>query len=123
MKKLSFFIAGLFLFLFSLGSMAQTLTGASYFEGSWNVNVQSPIGAMDMLIDFELDGDNVVAKINDSNGDELYKVTETTITETQAIIKFIGSQGAVSLVLKSKDENNVSGSVMGAYSALGKRVE
>ncbi len=124
MKKANFLITGLFIFLFSVGLFAQTPTGTDYYEGSWNVKVESPMGLMEMVVDIALDGDEVITTINDANGDLLYPVTGTVIEGDQATIKFIGSQGDnVALDLKSKDENTVSGSVMGMYGASGSRVK
>ena len=124
MKKVNFLITGLFLFLFSVGSFAQTPTGTDYYEGSWNVKVESPMGLMEMVIDFELKGDEVITTINDLNGDLLYPVTGTVIEGDKATIKLIGSQGDnVAMDLKSNDKNTISGSVMGMYGAQGKRIE
>jgi hypothetical protein len=124
MKKLSTIIVGMFLFLFSIGLQAQTKTGFEFFKGKWNVVVNAPNGDSKIVVCFEQKDDKVVGKITDAEGKELYKITNTEIKDKQATVTFIGSQGSdVPLELNQKDDNHVTGSIMGMFDANGERIQ
>lgn len=54
----------------------------------------------------------------------MYKVVSTTVSEKQAIIRFICSQGEVAMVLNKKDEETVTGDIMdGMVTASGERMK
>ena len=54
----------------------------------------------------------------------MYKVVSTTVSEKQATIRFIGSQGEVNMVLNKKDEETVTGDIMdGMVAASGERIK
>jgi len=77
-----------------------------------------------MVVGFEKNDENVISTIRDSDGKEMYKVESTTVGEKQAIVKFIGSQGEVSMVLNRKDDNAVTGDIMdGMVPVSGERVK
>jgi hypothetical protein len=124
MKKLSILIIGMFLCIFTSSLNAQSKTGFEYFKGKWDVTVDAPNGAAKMVVEFTKTGDSVTATLKGSDGKELYKVNRTEIKDERAVIYFTGSQGnEVDLALSKKDDNNVSGSVMGMFGASGERVK
>jgi hypothetical protein len=123
MKKSGFLVAGLFLFIFSMGLNAQTKTGFDFFAGKWNLTVQgAPQGDVKMVVNFEKINNNFSSSLKDSTGKELYKVSKTEIVKEQAIITFYGSQGDVCLTLRKKDETIIIGDIMGMFDVEGKRV-
>ncbi len=124
MKKLGLLIAGLFLFIFSIGVNAQTKSGYDFFDGKWNIIIRStPQGDVKMVVNFEKINNAVSASIEDSTGKDLYKVTNTEIDKDQAIITFIGSQSNdVPLTLRKKDETSISGDIMGMFEVEGKQI-
>jgi hypothetical protein len=124
MKKLSTIIFGMFLFVFSMGLQAQTKTGFEYFKGKWNVVAKGPNGGIKMIIEFVKTDNKIIGTISDTDGKELYKVTNTEIKVKQATVTFIGSQGSdVPLELNQKDENHVVGSIMDMFGADGERIK
>jgi len=122
MKRSGLLITGLFLFIFAMSVNAQTKTGYDFFAGKWNVIiVGAPQGDVKMVVNFEKINNAVSSSLKDSTGIDLYQVTNTAIDNDQAIITFIGSQGDVPLVLKKKDETNITGDIMGMFEVEGKR--
>ena len=124
MKRLDLLIAGLFLFIFSIGVNAQTKYGYDYFAGAWNIIVRStPQGDVKMVANYEKINNMVSASLKDSTGKDLYKVTNTEINEDKAIITFIGSQSSdVPYTLKKKDETSITGDIMGIFEVEGSRL-
>jgi len=124
MKKGLMIFSALF-FMFSVAASSQTKAGFEYFRGKWNVVASSPYGdVIKMVVGFEKNDENVISTIRDSDGKEMYKVESTTVGEKQAIVKFIGSQGEVSMVLNRKDDNAVTGDIMdGMVPVSGERVK
>lgn len=124
MKRSGLLIAGLLLFIFSIGVNAQTKSGYDFFDGKWNVIVSgSPQGNVNMIVNFTKINDVVSASIIDSAGNDLYKVTKTVIDKDQATITFIGSMSDdVPLTLRKKDETNITGDIMGMFGVEGKRL-
>jgi hypothetical protein len=123
MKKSALFITGILLILFSEVIYAQTLSGFDFFSGKWNVVVTgSPMGDVHMVVNFIKTNDVITATLKDTTGRDLYKVTNTEIKNDQAVIKFIGTMGdEVPFMLRKRDENSVSGDIMG-YESEGKRI-
>ncbi|NSW94525.1 MAG: hypothetical protein HPY62_07440 [Bacteroidales bacterium] len=117
MKKQSLIITGLLLLLATIAN-AQTKTGIQYFEGKWNTVVSSPYGDVKMVICFEKNNDKISSSIKDSEGKDLYKVEKTSVQEKQATITFIGSQGVVDMILTKKDEDNLTGDIMGGIASV-----
>jgi len=123
MKKSGLLIAGIFLFIFSIGMNAQTKTGFDFFDGKWNVIIKSaPQGDVRMVINFEKINEVVSASIKDSTEKELYKVTNTDINQDQDVITFTGSLGDVPLTLRKKDETSLEGDITGMFDIEGKRI-
>ena len=123
MKKSGLLIAGIFLFIFSIGMNAQTKTGFDFFDGKWNVIIKSaPQGDVKMVINFEKINEVVSASIKDSTEKELYKVTNTDINQDQDVITFTGSLGDVPLTLRKKDETSLEGDITGMFDIEGKRI-
>ena len=111
MKKVLVILTGIMI-MFSFSVHAQTKTGFDYFRGKWNIVVSSPVGDVKMIVGFDKVDDKPTATIRDTEGKEMYAVVSTAITEKKAIVKFIGSQGEVAMVLNTKEENTVTGDVM-----------
>jgi len=123
MKKTGLIIMGLFLLCFSLNIQAQTKSGFEFFAGKWNVVVNgAPQGDVNMFINFEMSNDQVKATMKDSTGNTLYTVKYTEINKDQASITFVGSQGDVNLTLTKKDDNSLTGDIMGMFTVEGKRL-
>lgn len=122
MKRMNVILAGIFILLSTVAN-AQTKTGFEYFKGKWSVVASAPTGDVRMIVGFEKSDTKVTATIKNPDGKELYKVLSTTVIEKQATIRFIGSQGEVDMVLKIKDENSLTGDIMGFVSLEGVRLK
>ena len=117
MKKVLVILTGIMI-MFSFSVHAQTKTGFDYFRGKWNIVVSSPVGDVKMIVGFDKVDDKPTATIKDAEGNEMYAVVSTAITEKKAIVKFIGSQGEVAMVLNTKEENTVTGDIMDGMAYL-----
>ncbi len=123
MKKTKLFIAAI-LILFSAMANAQTKTGFDYFKGKWNVLAAGPGGDVKMVVGFEMKNSLLISTIKDAGDNELYKVEKTTIKENEAIITFVGSQGPVAMVLNKRDDDHLTGDIMGGVvSVAGERIK
>jgi len=122
MKRMNVILAGIFILLSTVAN-AQTKTGFEYFKGKWSVVASAPTGDVRMIVGFEKSDTKVTATIKNPDGKELYKVLSTTVSEKQATIRFIGSQGEVDMVLNIKDENSLTGDIMGFVSLEGIRLK
>jgi hypothetical protein len=123
MKRSGLLIAGIILFIFTMGVNAQTKTGYDFFAGKWNIIVKStPQGDVKMVVSFEKINNAVSVSLKDSTGKDLYPVTNTAIDNDQSIITFTGSQGDVPLTLRKKDEASITGDIMGMFDVEGKRI-
>ncbi len=112
MKRLQWVFATVLVFM-SLNTVAQTKTGFDFFKDKWILDADGPTGTVTMVVEFVKNNDVVLASIKDTVGKEMFKVVKTTVKETQAIITFEGSQGKVAMVLDRKDENHLTGDIMG----------
>ncbi len=122
MKRVKWVIATVLIIL-SFNATAQTKKGFDYFNGKWNVVANSPMGEVTMVVEFVKNSDIVTASIKDAKGNEMYKVVKTSVKDTQAIVNFEGSQGEVAMVLDRKDEDHLSGDIMGGISSVyGERI-
>ena len=123
MKKLSVILSVLLFFVVSLSIQAQNNV-KEYFIGKWNVTVNGPNGDVKMVVGIEKKDGNIIGSINDTEGKELYKVINTTISEESATVTFIGTQGSdVPMYLKRKDEDHVTGDIMSMFNATGERIK
>ena len=124
MKKVSFFIAGLFFMLLSLNVNAQTKTGADYFAGKWNVLVKGlPDGGRTMVFVLEKKEATLTGSLQDTTGKEITKLTSVEVAEKKATLHFTTNGYDVKLEMTQKDEDHVTGSLMGMFDGEGKRVK
>jgi hypothetical protein len=123
MKRLSLFFAGLFLLLLSLHVKAQTST-ADYFTGKWNVVVKgTPNGDARMFVVLEKKDTTLTGTIQDSTGTEMSKIDSVTLSDTSATVFFNAQGYDVNLVMNKKDDDHITGNMMGMFDADGERVK
>jgi hypothetical protein len=123
MKRLSLFLAGLFLLLLSLHVKAQTST-ADYFTGKWNVVVKgTPNGDARMFVVLEKKDTTLTGAIQDSTGTEMSKIDSVTLGESSATVFFNAQGYDVNLVMNKKDDDHITGNMMGMFDADGERVK
>jgi hypothetical protein len=123
MKKVSFFLAGLF-FLLALNTQAQSKAGAAYFAGKWSVLVKgTPNGDAKMIFVLENKKDSIVGVVQDTVGTEISKISSVTLTDTSATVYFNAQGYDVNVVMNKKDEDHVTGDLMGMFLADGERIK
>jgi len=124
MKKLSSFFAVLFFFILSLNANAQSKTGADYFAGKWSVLVKgTPSGDAKMIFVLDKKDSTITGVVQDSTGTEIAKITKADLSENMLTVYFTSQGYDVNLEMNKKDEDHVTGSLMGMFDAEGDRVK
>ena len=124
MKKVSVFIAGLFFLLLSVAANAQAKKGADYFAGKWSVLIKGlPDGDAKMIFVLDKKDATLTGVVQDSTGKEITKLTSVELKDNSATLYFTTQGYDVNLVMDKKDEDKVTGSLMGMFDAEGDRVK
>src|SRR3954463_15576127 len=125
MKKLSsFFAVLLFFFVLSLNANAQSKTGADYFTGKWSVLVKgTPNGDAKMTLVLDKKDSTLTGVIQDSTGTEISKISKAELNENTLTVYFTSQGYDVNLEMNKKDDDHVTGSLMGMFDAEGDRVK
>jgi hypothetical protein len=124
MKKLSQVCAGLFLMFLSVNTQAQSKTGLDYFQGKWNVLLKGlPDGDTKMFFILEKKDTTVSGVVQDSTGKEVAKISKVELTDSTATVYFTAQGYDVNLVMTKKDDDHITGSLMGMFDAEGDRVK
>lgn len=122
MKKLASFMAGFFFLVLSLSAWAQP--PADYFVGKWNVLVEgTPSGDGKMTVVLERKEGKLAGTILTKPGTEPTKVSKIDETEKSVTLYFNTNGYDVNLTLEKKDDDHVTGNVMGMFDATGERVK
>jgi hypothetical protein len=123
MKKINVFLAViLFLFLHS-GLNAADDTGFDYFKGKWDVLIKgTPMGDVNMVIAFNRIEDMVTGSIQDYEGNEVVEVTGARIEKEWASVNFFAEGYDLTITLRKKDGDNVTGDMMQMFDVEGKRI-
>jgi len=124
MKKASLFLAGSFLLLLSTNVHAQSKTGADYFKGKWNVLIKgTPNGDAKIIFVLENKNDSIVGVVQDTTGAEISKISNAELNDTSVTVYFNAQGYDVNVVMNKKDDDHVSGSLMGMFDADGERIK
>jgi hypothetical protein len=124
MKKLSQLFILLFILLSSFNMHAQSKNGADYFEGKWNVLVKNlPQGDTKMFIVLEKRDSTLTGSVQDTTGKEVAKFDKVEFSETTATVYFVAQGYDVNLVMNKKDEDHITGNMMGMFEAEGERIK
>jgi hypothetical protein len=124
MKKASFLFGALFLMLLSTRTFAQSKPGVTYFSGKWNVLIKgTPNGDARMIFDLQTRNDSLTGVVRDSTGKEFSKISSVELTDTSATVHFTAQDYEVYLVMNKKDNDNITGNMMGMFDAEGKRIK
>ena len=123
MKKVSILFAGLLLLLLSVNLKAQT-TGTDYFNGKWSVLIKgTPNGDAKMFVVLTKSDTTITGVIQDSTGTEMSKIDKIEVNGDKAIVYFNAQGYDVNLEMDKKDDDHVTGSMMGMFDAEGERVK
>ena len=124
MKKLSLLLTGLFFLLLSLNLNAQNKTGADYFAGKWNVLIKgTPNGDAKIFIVLEKGDSTMTGVVQDTTGNEISKISKVELTDTSITVYFTAQGYDVNLLMDKKNEDHVTGSMMGMFDAEGDRIK
>ncbi len=123
MKKFKSILIGLFSLLFIVGVKAQT-ANADYFAGKWSVLVKGlPNGDTKMFFLLEKKDTTMTGVVQDSTGNEISKLDKVELTGSTATVYFNAQGYDVNLAMTKKDDDHITGSLMGMFDAEGERVK
>jgi hypothetical protein len=124
MKKYNQFILAALLVLSSLFVKAQSSTIPSYFEGKWNILLKGlPDGDTKMYLILQKKDTTWSGVVQDSTGTEISKVDKFEMGEATATVYFSARGYDVNLVMNKKDDDHITGTLMGMFDAVGDRVK
>ena len=124
MKKINVFIAGAFFLFLSMCAKAQSKIGADYFSGTWSVLIKgTPGGDAKMVFVLDKKDSTMTGIVKDSTNTEIAKITNAELKENQLTVYFTTSGYDVNLVMDKKDDDHITGSLMGMFDAEGDRVK
>ena len=61
--------------------------------------------------------------VQDSTGKEISKISNVELTDSSATVYFTAQNYDVNLLMNEKDEDHITGSLMGMFDAEGERVK
>jgi hypothetical protein len=122
MKKINVFFA-VILFVFLSAGVKADDAGFDYFKGKWDVLIKgTPMGDINMVIIFNKIEDKVIGSIQDYEGNDVLEVTGARVEKDWASVNFFAEGYDISIVLRKKDDNNVTGDMMQMFDVEGKRI-
>jgi hypothetical protein len=124
MKKSGQFFIGIFILLSSFHLQAQSKTDLDYFIGKWHVLVKGlPDGDTKMFFVLEKKDTTLTGAVQDSTGIQIAKIDSVEISGTKATVYFVAQGYDVNLLMNKKDDDHITGSLMGMFDAEGDRVK
>ena len=124
MKKISSLIIALFFLLLGFTSNAQSKTGADYFAGKWNVLVTgTPYGDLKRIYVLEKSENSLKGLVQDSTGKEIAKCSKVEVQDKEVTLYYSVMGNDISITLVRKDDDHVTGSVLGTFEAKGERIK
>lgn len=93
-----------------------------YFIGKWQVSVPGlPMGDVDMIVDINRVDGNLKGTI--SALEQTVEIERITEREKSITLYFVGEGYDVDLTLTKKNQNEVTGDMLGQFDATGKRIK
>lgn len=124
MKKNSLVITSLFFLLISFNTKAQSKTGVEYFAGKWSVFIPgTPYGDLKRIYVLDKSGDGLTGIVQDGEGKEITKCSKVEVKDTEVTLYYQAQGTDISITLAKKDEDHVTGSVLGVLAATGERIK
>jgi hypothetical protein len=121
MRKLSFILTVIVLFLMSLQSNAQDTK--NFFVGKWKVlTVGTPNGDATSFVTLEQKDGKLTGNMSGMGTTETITFTNVEEKENSVTVYFSASGYDVYMVLEKKDDNHVTGSMMDMFDVSGERV-
>lgn len=124
MKKISTLIAGLCLMLLAFGAYAQSKPGVDFFAGKWNVMIKgTPYGDLQRIYVLDKKENTITGIVQDTSGKEIAKCSKVEVKEQEVTLYYHAMGNDISITLIKKDEDHVTGSVLGMFDAKGERIK
>jgi len=124
MKKIASIAIGSLFMLLAISANAQTKTGADFFAGKWKVMITgTPYGDLKRIYVLEKKGNTLTGIVQDSTGTEITKCSNVEIKDNEVTLFYQAMGNDVSITLIRKDDDHVTGSVLGQFDAKGERIK
>ena len=124
MRNLKQFLTLPIIFLASFFAHGQSKTGADYFDGKWKVLVKGlPNGDTKMIFLLEKKDTAMTGTVQDSTGTLIAKIDKIEVSPGTATVYFVAQGYDVNLVMNKKDDDHITGSLMGMFDAEGERAK
>ena len=124
MKKLNSLAIALFFLFITVGANAQSKTGADFFAGKWKVLVTgTPYGDLKRIYVLEKKNDTLTGIVQDSTGKEITRCSKVEVKDNEVTLYYLAMGNDVSITLIRKDDDHVTGSVLGMFDAKGERIK
>ena len=123
MKKLSPAFAIVLFLLMSFSGLAQTKPAEDYFVAKWDMLFEGlPQGDPRMIVSLQRKDGKLEGSIMDSAQKEIAKISKVEEKDTTITVYFTAQGYDVTLDMTRKDENNITGNLMGMFEAKGVRI-
>ena len=124
MKKINSIAIGSLLLFLAVSTNAQTKTGADFFAGKWKVLVSgTPYGDLKRIYVLEKNDNTLTGVVQDSTGKEITKCSKVEVKDNEVTLYYQAMGNDVSITLMKKDDDHVTGSVLGQFDAKGERIK
>ena len=124
MKKINSIVIGSLLLLLAVGTNAQSKTGADFFAGKWKVLVTgTPYGDLKRIYVLEKNDNTLTGIVQDSTGKEITKCSKVEVKDNEVTLYYQAMGNDISITLIKKDDDHVTGSVLGTFEAKGERIK
>ena len=124
MKKLNSIAIGFLFLLLAVGANAQSKAGADFFAGKWKVLVTgTPYGDLKRIYVLEKNENTLTGIVQDSTGKEITKCSKVEVKDNEVTLYYQAMGNDVSITLIKKDNDHVTGSVLGQFYANGERIK
>jgi len=124
MKKLNSIAIGFLFLLLAVGANAQSKAGADFFTGKGKVLVTgTPYGDLKRIYVLEKSDNTLTGIVQDSTGKEITKCSKVEVKDNEVTLYYQAMGNDVSITLIKKDNDHVTGSVLGQFDANGERIK
>lgn len=124
MKKFNFLIATSMFLVLVVSLNAQSKTGADFFAGKWKVMIPgTPYGDLKRIYVLEKKDNDLTGIVQDSTGKEITKCSRIEVKDSEVVLYYHSLGNDVILSLVKKDDDHVTGNMLGMFNATGERIK
>ena len=110
--------------LFATMSLAKAQINQNFFVGNWEVLVKgTPQGDVKMPMSFELKEDKIIGKITNPETQEVATMTSVEMKGEELHAAFSAGGYDLTMIIKKKDEDHFTGSLMEMIEVEGTRLK